>query len=303
MSKGYEMDLELMKAPVAAREAATVILVRDTPAGAGGVEGELEVFAVERNKATRFMGGNIVFPGGKLDEGDAAESWKELTTEPVVWPHDVADGDLADAGQRATSARALAICACRETLEEAGLFLVDGTVDDAAIAELRTRFDAEPDAIAIYLRAHHLRLALDRLIPFARWITPTAEPRRFDTRFFLARAPEGQSGVHDERETVSSLWVHPSTLLARFHENEVQLAPPTYRALELLASARTVAAAEAMARASVLRPICPEVKQIGDDRSTLVLTLPGDPLHSVQEIRSTGATRFVQQDKRWVPQP
>ncbi len=302
MNTGYTMDLELMKAPVAATEAATVLLVRDPRSGDAG--GELEVFAVERNKNTKFMGGNIVFPGGKLDAEDAAESWRDLTTEPVAWSYSADDGDSDDAAVRFAKARALAVCACRETLEEAGLFLVDGVVDDAAIAELRTRLDAEPGALASFLRARQLRLALDQLIPFARWITPTAEPRRFDTRFFLARAPEGQSGVHDDRETVSSMWATPSSLLARFHKDEVQLAPPTYRGLELLAAARTVDAALALARASIHRPICPEAKAIGEDgHQTTVLTLPGDPLHSVREVRSSGVTRFVMNGRRWVPQP
>jgi 8-oxo-dGTP pyrophosphatase MutT (NUDIX family) len=297
----YEVDLELMKAPVPAKEAATVILVRDTPADSEA-GGELEVFVVERNKKTRFMGGNIVFPGGKLDPEDSAESWKALTTEPLGWQHNLDDGDPEDAAVRDANTRALAICACRETLEEAGLFLVDGVVDDATIAELRTRLEAEPAAIASFLQANKMRLALDRLIPFARWITPTAEPRRFDTRFFLARAPEGQSGVHDDRETVSSMWATPSSVLARYHRDEAQLAAPTYRSLEILAAARDVATAEARARQHVLRPVSPEMKQLGDDKTSIVLTLPGDPLHSVRDQRSTGATRFVQDGRRWVPQ-
>jgi 8-oxo-dGTP pyrophosphatase MutT (NUDIX family) len=286
----YEMDLELMKAPVTPSLAATVLLVRDTTPGE-----ELEVFVVERNKNTRFMGGNVVFPGGKLDAEDAAACWDELATEPLPWP------EKAEGG----SDRALAVCACRETLEEAGLFIVDGTVDDAAIAELRTRLGADPAALPEFLRARGLRLALDRMIPFARWVTPTAEPRRFDTRFFLARAPRGQTGVHDEKETVSSVWATPSSLLARYHQDEVQLAAPTYRSLELLAAARDVATAEAAARTAVLRPVCPEMRQLGDEGDAerpLVLCLPGDPLHSVNEVRSVGATRFVKEGPRWVPQ-
>ena len=293
----YVVDLELMKAPVAASLAATVILVRDGKPGAGG---ELEVFAVERNKNTRFMGGNIVFPGGKLDAEDSAESWRELCTEPLSWA--TAAGEP---GASEESDRALAVCACRETLEEAGLFLVDGTVDDAAIAELRARLAADAGALPRFLGERGLRLALDRMIPFARWITPTAEPRRFDTRFFLARAPEGQTGVHDDKETVSSVWATPSSLLARFDKDEVQLAAPTYRALELLAAARDVAAAEEAARASVLRPVCPEMRLLGnegDEARPMVLCLPGDPLHSVDEVRSVGPTRFVQEGRRWVPQ-
>ena len=108
--------------------------------------------------------------------------------------------------------------------------------------------------------------------------------------------------MHDERETVSSIWVAPSALLARFARGEVQLAPPTYRALELLVAARTVDAALALARSSVIRPVMPEAKQLGEGKETMVLTLPGDPLHSVRELRSPGATRFVQEDSRWVPQ-
>ena len=143
---------------------------------------------------------------------------------------------------------------------------------------------------------HVAQLDLAALHPFAHWITPTVESRRFDARFFVARAPEGQEGAHDMAETMASFWATPAELLARFARDEVQLAPPTHRNLTLLASAATVDQALADAAQACLDPICPELVPQGD---TMALTLPGDPQHSVKEARVPGPSRYVLRGERW----
>lgn len=271
------------------RDAATLVLVRD---GAGG----LEVFCVERNKQSRFLGGAIVFPGGKLDAGDGGAQWEDLVTTPR---EPQASGAPFTSDQM--HLRALAIAACRESLEEAAILPVAGEgarrVDGAALDALRKDLDKDAGALARFLEARALRLDLAALRPFARWITPEAEARRFDARFFLAVAPAGQSGAHDEHETMASFWATPVEVLRRFHAGEVQLAPPTHRILTLLGELKDAAEAVAFADTSNLDPICPRLVPQGD---TLALLLPGDPEHEVREARVPGRSRYVLRGERWL---
>ena len=147
-----------------------------------------------------------------------------------------------------------------------------------------------------------LLLDLAALHPFARWVTPEAETRRYDTRFFLAAAPLGQVGAHDDLETISSFWVTPRDLLLRFDAGEIELAPPTHRTAEALAGVTRVADAFALASEASKEVICPRLVPHRDAAGeTLALVLPGDPEHDVREARVAGASRFVLQDGRWLP--
>ena len=207
--------------PVEPKAAATLLVLRDGDAGP-------ELFCVRRHAASAFMGGAVVFPGGKLDEADAAPAFESLTSGLAPRSELVADGP--------TQARALAVCACREALEEAMLLVGDPSLDDTALGAMRASLEGG-ESFATLLEQAGIRLATDRLIPFARWVTPTAESRRYDARFYLARAPEGQGGLHDEHETVSSVWSTPARMLGAFDAGDVFLAPPTTRCLELLKGA------------------------------------------------------------------
>jgi 8-oxo-dGTP pyrophosphatase MutT (NUDIX family) len=279
------LDLKLDREGVPPKDAATIVLVREASAG-------LEVFCVERNKKSRFLGGAIVFPGGKLDPSDADEGWLELATAPRA-PQDSREPFADDE----TKLRALAIAACRETLEEAAILpIASGRLADEELFALQKRFAEDPGALRALLAERSLRLDLGALHPFARWITPAAESRRFDARFFLAIAPEGQSGAHDEHETTASYWASPAEMLARFANDEIQLAPPTHRILTLLSERETAAGAIALARESCLDPICPRLVPGGD---TLAIVLPGDPEHEVKEARVPGPSRYVLRGERW----
>jgi 8-oxo-dGTP pyrophosphatase MutT (NUDIX family) len=283
------LDLDATRKAAEPKDAATIIVVREAA-------GNLEIFCVERHRGSRFLGGAVVFPGGKLDPLDQTHIWTELATEPLAW--DRGDHDASD-GSASTAARALGVCACRETLEEAALLLADGAVDDADVVALRERSITDPTAIAAFLSERSLRLALDQLIPFSRWVTPTAEARRYDTRFFLAPAPRGQKGAHDERETTASFWSSPRDLLALFAAEKIQLAPPTMRTLDILSNVRTVAEAESLANRAPLTPICPELVTL--EEGSLALVLPGDPLHSNPRRILDGSTRYVKHGVRWLP--
>lgn len=288
------LDLKADREPVTPKDAATLVLVRAHASGSG-----IEVFCVERNKKSRFMGGAIVFPGGKLDGSDVLAEWTPLTTPPRLPARGTIPFTSSDA-----HFRSLAIAGARETLEEAAILHVhDGTVTQDELFALRKELTTQPDALRAFLSKRRLRLDLGALHPFARWITPEAESRRFDARFFVALAPEGQVGFHDEHETMASFWATPTEVLKRFSAGEVQLMPPTHRTIAMLADCGTTKAVLAMADTSNLDPICPRLVQQADgDGETMALVLPGDPEHSVREERVPGGSRYVLRGDRWLPE-
>lgn len=228
------------------KPAATVMLVRDT-------DGDLEVFMLRRTANAVFAGGMYVFPGGKVDP---------------------ADGD-GDEGYR--------VAAIRECYEEAGVLLaVDAEgrmVDDGhpALAHRTAVYAGDIDVRALAAE-HGLRLATDALPWMSHWITPKGETsRRFDTRFFMAATPMGQTSHHDDNETVESMWVRPADALARHAAGELMLMPPTVTNLQFLAQHSTVAAAMAAGWA-VGTPMCIMPKIRLDEAGRLVgIAMPGDP--------------------------
>ncbi|MBS2020079.1 MAG: hypothetical protein JST00_44880 [Deltaproteobacteria bacterium] len=284
------LDLDDKREGVPPKDAATIVLVRDREGGG------IEVFCVERNKASRFMGGAIVFPGGKLDASDVVDDWTPLTTPPRV-PSRAAVPFTANAAHF----RSLAIAAARETLEEAAMLHVsDGSVTQEELFTLRTDLAQAPDALRAFLAKKRLRLDLAALHPFARWVTPTAEARRFDARFFVAIAPPGQVGAHDEKETMASFWASPAEAMKRFEAGEVQLMPPTHRTFLVLDECRSTADVLRLAESSCLDPIQPRlVKHVEASGETLALVLPGDPEHEVRETRVAGPSRYVLRGERW----
>lgn len=196
-----------MTVPV--RDAATVMLVRD---GSDGVE----VFLLRRTPRAVFSPGAHVFPGGAVDDADA----------------------LVPGVDR------FVVAAIRECFEEAGALLArhrDGRrVDTSRLAPLRRAVHAGELTMVELCERESLVLDADALVPFGRWVTPPRAPRRFDTRFFVARAPEEQAFVHDDRELVDSAWFRPADALARFERGEIDLILPTQRSLEALAAATSV---------------------------------------------------------------
>jgi 8-oxo-dGTP pyrophosphatase MutT (NUDIX family) len=273
--------LDPTRAPSAPRDAATIIVLRPGEGAHDG--GELEVLCVRRHKSSGFLGGAVVFPGGKVDPSDADASWTDLVTALPAR----ADGMEGDA-------RALAIAACREALEEAGIVPILGDVP-GGVEGLRAR--AKETTFQTAIAGAGVRLAIDRLVPWARWVTPTAEARRFDARFYLLELPAGQVASHDDHETTMSFWATPDEVLARSDRGEIFLAPPTSRSVELLRGARDLAGARAIAARQSLAPICPTF--VVDDQGGF-LALPGDPAHEIRDRRVDGPTRFVLRDGRFV---
>ena len=231
------------------KPAATVMLLRDTTLG-------LEVFMLRRTNNAVFAGGMYVFPGGKVD---------------------AADGE-GDEGYR--------VAAVRECYEEAGVLLAvdaDGRmVDDGhpALAHRTAVYDGDVDVRAL-AADHGLRLATDALPWTSHWITPKGETaRRFDTRFFMAASPAGQTFHHDDNETVASMWVRPADALARWEAGELQLMPPTVTNLRFLEAHGTVESAMAAGWAVGTPPcILPKIR-FGESGRIIGVAMPDDPVRS-----------------------
>jgi 8-oxo-dGTP pyrophosphatase MutT (NUDIX family) len=242
------------------RSAATVMLVRDAP--------DLEVFVLRRTAQAVFGPGATVFPGGAVDPADAAAVSRVVGADETAASTELG---LAEGGL------ARRVAAVRECLEEAGILLARSEQDHAFAApraEWRDALNAGHATLAQVLEAERLVIDARDLRVFAHWLTPLGAPRRYDTWFFVARAPEGQDGAHDDSELVASEWVRPTDALRRHEHGEIELILPTMRSLAALARFRSVdalfAALDAVPRDEQERPLV-----VADASGERVL-LPGD---------------------------
>jgi glyoxylase-like metal-dependent hydrolase (beta-lactamase superfamily II)/8-oxo-dGTP pyrophosphatase MutT (NUDIX family) len=214
------------------RPAATLVPVRDGPQG-------MEVLMLQRTHQAAFLPGGYVFPGGAVDASDADPYFQALLTSPGLHEANrLMNLDLEAGGL------AFWIAAVRECFEEAGLLLVADQVgrsslqqsqpDAERLSMLRGQLVAGDRTMADICRDLGMQPALDRLAYFGHWITPVGLPRRFDTRFFLCLAPEGQAASHDNAETIGYTWVRPTEALERYRSGELIMMFATEKTLELL---------------------------------------------------------------------
>ena len=206
-------DLEAGRiTPAVPRDAATVMLLRSAEAGTGA---GVEVLMLRRVAAMKFAPGAYVFPGGSVDPADY--------DAPVGWhgPDPAEFG--ARLGASAEMARALVCAAVRETFEEAGVLLA-GAPDGGPVADPsgssweadRAALVAGDVTLAELLSRRGLVLRADLLVPWARWITPEGEPRRFDARFFAAALPAGQVATGHAAESDRIEWLRPADVSRLF---------------------------------------------------------------------------------------
>jgi 8-oxo-dGTP pyrophosphatase MutT (NUDIX family) len=214
-----------------------VILVRDAP--------HLEVFLQRRVAGMAFAGGMTVFPGGGVADDDRTPgSW---TGRPPSWFAERLRCDDA-------LAAAFVHAAVRETFEECGVLLAGhGT----APAHEREELVSRPRTLDQVLATAERTLDADLLLPWARWITPEASPRRYDTAFFVAAVPEGQEADARTTEAVEATWWAPAEALAQAERGELALMLPTITTLEELAEHPDTAAVLAAADKRVIEPITP----------------------------------------------
>ncbi len=257
--------------PAVPRDAATVILLRQAASG-------VEAFLLRRTAELEFAPGACVFPGGSVDTRDADEDIGWAGPEPAD------SGGLLDVPP--DRARALVCAAIRETFEESGVLLAgpsnsssaDLVSDSAALARDRHALLVGSTSLGEVLRRRGLVLRADLLTPWARWITPEPSPRRFDTWFFAAALPPGQTataapeGHADPGESESGTWLGPAAALEAAQAGEITLLPPT--AVTLGELARHPDVAGILARRLVIAPRLPKVI-VEDGRARLAMPQAG----------------------------
>jgi 8-oxo-dGTP pyrophosphatase MutT (NUDIX family) len=228
--------------PVVPRPAATVVLLRDHP------EGGVELYLLRRPGRSSFAPHAFVFPGGAVDAADGDE--EILGLAPGFDPETARARmqlDSGEAGRRACAAHHVA--AVREVFEEAGVLLGRrgdgaelGPADVERLSRARRDLLAGTAFAAVLLR-HGLQLAPEVLVYAAHFITPEMAPKRFDTRFFLARTPMVQTAAVHPGEATEGGWYAPGELSERLRGNLTALMPPTRIICNELAAHASVDAA------------------------------------------------------------
>ncbi len=242
------------KQPAAPRDASTVVLLRPGEHG-------FDVYLLRRTRSMAFAPGAHVFPGGSVDPRDADADLAWAGPDPAAW------GRVLNGPQEL--ARALICAAVRETFEESGV-LFAGPATDAVVADTRGD-DWEADrralidrslSLAGLLQRRGLVLRSDLLRPWARWITPELESRRFDTRIFTAALPAGQRARDVSGEADEVVWLSPAAAIAAARSGEILLMPPT--AVTLAELARHDSASAALAARPDMAPRQPGISVSGD---------------------------------------
>ncbi len=274
--------LAAVSAPAATpRPSSTVIVLAE----ARDVEGSFSVLLLERHGSIAFPGATA-FPGGVVDAGDADAPGARLPAAQRWAP----PGE----GDRPPEALTYWVTALRELFEETGILLAarDGRLLEGPLAPelaaLRARV-AAGEPFAGVLASAGLVPATDALFSFARWITPVTNPRRWDTRFLVARLPVGQEPVADGTETVSCSWMSPRAALDAYEAGRIVLIPPTVRTLDDLARFSSIDAVLADAAGRVVRAVTPEIVQ---DGSLTAIRYPGN---------AAPPRRLVLRDGCWRP--
>lgn len=199
------------------KPAATAVLVRDAAAAP-------ELLLLKRHRAAGFVPGAWVFPGGRVDDADADPALVEMLgavprgAEPAYW-----------------------LAAVREVFEETGVLLArsadgasPGSGADGSAARWREALLAGEATLLDVLRAEGLRPDISRMVYCSHWVTPVAEPKRYDTRFFLAELPPACTVTIDEREMSGAVWLSAAGALAQFQRGELPMVFPTVKTIQLL---------------------------------------------------------------------
>jgi 8-oxo-dGTP pyrophosphatase MutT (NUDIX family) len=244
---------ESKKEGAAPRPATTVLLLR--PSQPGDAASPLEVFMVVRHHQIDSFSGALVFPGGKLEEADGAPSLRAR----CGGADKIDDAELK-----------FRVAGVREAFEECGVLLARkrghkaliGAADLKGIEERwRAKLAKDEASIVDMVEAEDLEIATELMTPYAHWITPTFVPKRFDTWFFLAEAPEDQVALHDGSESTDSVWIGAQEAIEEAKAGKRTLVHATTKNLELLAEGKTVAGAIAAAAARKIVTVLPWVEE------------------------------------------
>jgi 8-oxo-dGTP pyrophosphatase MutT (NUDIX family) len=255
--------------PAPLRAAATVVLLQakggvQAQDGARGQEEGAQGFQlyVLRRASTMAFGGVYAFPGGGVDPGDRPETLRPDWPERLGLPDE--------------QAKAVVGAAARELFEEAGVLLAGpadepdrtvGDVSDAGWEADRAAVQARELTMTDLLRRRGLRLRDDLLFPWARWITPEFEPKRFDTWFFVALLPQAQTARDVSGEADRTAWISPAGA-----DGLVMLPPTRAMVNDLCAYQRIEDVVAASAKRDAAGPVMPRIELTED--GGVVLHLP-----------------------------
>ena len=242
--------------PVQPRPASTVILLRDKEYGP-------QVYLLRRTASMAFAAGMTVFPGGRVDPGDAALADAWVGPAPVEF--------AARMGCPVHMVVAFVAAAVRETFEESGVLLAGPSADSVVADTSGDDWEAERMALegrslsfADFLHGRGLVLRADLLGVWAHWITPEFEPRRYDTRFFVAALPAGQKTRDVSGESDEVTWLDPREAVELVDAGEMAMLPPTYVSCSEISAYETVQQVLAASREREIRTILPRTRIEGD---------------------------------------
>jgi 8-oxo-dGTP pyrophosphatase MutT (NUDIX family) len=249
---------EAKKEPPVARPATTVLLVRPSKKGDAG--SPLEVFMVVRHHSIDAFSGALVFPGGKVEDADGDPKLKAR---------------CGGADKISPAELKFRVAGVREAFEECGVLLARKRGQRALIAaadlkaiedKWRKKLAKDEATIVDLVEAENLEIATDLMTPYAHWITPTFAPKRFDTWFFVAEAPEDQVALHDGSESTDSVWIGAQAAIDEAKAGRRTLVHATQKNLELLAEGKTVAGAIGQATSRKIVTVQPWVEVRGGKR-------------------------------------
>jgi 8-oxo-dGTP pyrophosphatase MutT (NUDIX family) len=214
------------------RPAATVLLLRE-------LAGELEVLMMRRGTGLAFMAGMWVFPGGRLEVTDCTTSALARLAAEAPGQQARRLCDAQGEALPADVALGLHVAACRETFEESGVLLATGEpaaeIRPGRLAIRRAEVARDPSCFVGLLEELSLTLDVGRFVYWSHWITPSVEPKRYDTRFFAVELTGAATVEADQSELTEHSWVRPQSALAALSRGEMQMVPPTMLTLEDLA--------------------------------------------------------------------
>lgn len=223
-----------MKLFVKPRKAATVALLRDS-----STDDKIEVLLMKRHPDDRFLPGYHVFPGGAVDERDTLLN---MNYEEHL------NGMKFISGKDKLNYFTHLMCSIRETFEEAGILLAESngayvSTDEYAVHERFTSYRKEVFRgeleMTDLLSREKLEPSFRNIHYLTRWVTPPYSPIRYDTRFFVALAPDAQKTCHDGDELVTSEWLNPGKALEIYKKGGMKLVAPTVSTLKFLAGFRS----------------------------------------------------------------
>ena len=294
------------------KKAATMILLSEKkPTG-------FEVFLLKRHEKSSFMGGNFVYPGGRVDRNDGSleicSFCQGITPEEA---HQIFGGLLPP-----DESFAHWVAGIRELFEEAGVLLaydqsgnpfhLKNLAERDRFLHYRNLLQKGKLTICQLAQEEKLLLALDQLHYYAHWITPEARSERFDTRFFLVRHPVGQEASYDQKETTTGLWLTPERALEENLKGGVCLSPPTLKTLEDLSRFKNIDEVFQSLKKNEIRPILPILTKISGEPA---LIFPWDPDYKVFQggeipthidhgrpsLPIDNTTRLIMKEDRWFP--